>query len=358
MRRVHSVGLTIAISALTVAAIAAMPSPRAGLPQGALPQAALKSASGELSAGQDASVSSQILNLKEINYYPADNAWTYMWTNFQPTVIGQDFAKIHALGANVVRIFIEPSVFGYPTVSSTYAGELSQVLALAAQNGLRVHLTLFDLWSQVTDITGSEQWVSSLLSGYSGDSEIAIVELHNEINTQNSAAVTWVTKLLPYIATVMPGTARTVSVAYISPQLFQQFTQALKNANTLPDFWDYHYYGSASGAYNQLKTIQSLASPLPLFIGETGYSTAGTSQTQAAAEQAQASYYQSLFTATKQLGLPSPAPWIYSDFASGAIPPTVEAGASQYGYGLFRLGGTAKPAATIVQEGFNGTLGG
>lgn len=345
MRLVHTAVLTIAI--LAVAALASLAAQS--------PQAAMRSASGRIPADQDSALASKILNIKEINYYPADNAWTYMWTNFDPAAIGKDFAKIRALGANVVRIFVQPSVFGYPAVLPAMASELSQVIALAAQNGLRVHLTLFDLWSQAADITGSEEWVSSLLSGYAGDPRIVIVELHNEVNVQNSADVTWVTKLLPYLSSVMPGTLRTVSVADISPQLFAQFTHEL--GNSLPDFWDYHYYGPASGAYSRLKQIQALAAPLPLFIGETGYSTAGTTQSQAAAEQAQASYYQGVFSATQALGLADPAPWILNDFAPGAIPPGITSGASQYGFGLYRVDGTPKPAAAIVQEGFGGTLG-
>jgi endo-1,4-beta-mannosidase len=297
---------------------------------------------------------SAIQGIKEMNYYPANGGWTYMWTKFDPTVISQDFAKLQTLGANTVRIFVQPSVFGYPTVQPAMASRLAEVISLAAQHSLLVHLTLFDWWSDPTDITGSEEWASSLLAPYKGDSEVAIVELHNEVNPQNAQYVSWVTTMLPYLATIMPGTLRTVSVASVTPAVFAQWVQELKS--TPPDFWDYHYFGSAAGAQSTLSQIQALAAPLPLLIGETGSSTAGTTATLSAAEQTQANYYRAVFAVAASLNLPDPAPWTLNDFASGAIPPGSTANdPKQYGYGLVQVDGTPKPAAAVVQNEFSGS---
>ena len=234
------------------------------------------------------------------------------------------------------------------------ASRLSEVIGLAANHSLRVHLTLFDWWSQYTDIHGSKEWVSSLLSRYRDDPRIAVVELHNEINPQDPEAVAWVTTMLPYLSTVLPGTLRTVSVANVPLQVFALFTDELKNSP--PDFWDYHYYGSPGDAYSVLSRIKALAAPRPLFVGETGYSTDGTPGDQAAREQAQAAYYRAVFTAAAALGLPTPAPWILNDFSPGAIPPESRAAddPAEYGYGLFQANGTPKPAAAVVRRAFSG----
>jgi endo-1,4-beta-mannosidase len=295
-----------------------------------------------------------IADLKEVNYYPAAGGHTYMWSRFDPTVIDRDFARIHALGANTVRIFIQPSVFGFPAVRPVMADRLSEVIGLAAKHSLRVHLTLFDWWSQYTDIHGSKEWVSSLLSRYRDDPRIAVVELQNEIYPRNRAAVAWVTRMLPYLSTVMPGTLRTVSTASVPPEVFALFTRELKSSP--PDFWDYHYYGPAADAYSLLSRIKALAAPRPLFIGETGYSTDRTPGDQATQEHAQAAYYQAVFTAAEALGLPRPAPWILNDFSPGGIPPESPAvhEPAQYGFGLFQLNGTPKPAAAVVRRGFSG----
>jgi hypothetical protein len=301
-----------------------------------------------------ADLESRVRDLKEVNYYPAADGHTYMWSRFDPTAIDSDFARIRALSANTVRIFIQPSVFGFPTVRPVMADRLSEVIGLAAKHSLRVHLTLFDWWSRYTDIHGSKEWVSSLLSPYRDDPRIAVVELQNEVSPQNREAVAWVSMMLPYLSTVMPGTLRTVSIGSVPPEVFALFTHELKNSP--PDFWDYHYYGPAGDAHSLLSRIKALAAPRPLFVGETGYSTDGTPGDQAAEEQAQAAYYRAVFNAAAALGLPSPAPWTLNDFSPGAIPPISRAAdePAQYGYGLFQLNGTPKPAAFVVSRAFSG----
>ena len=291
--------------------------------------------------------------LKEVNYYPAADGWTYMWTRFDPTAIDRDFTRICALGANTVRIIIQAPVFGFPTVRPVMADRLSKVIGLAAKHSLRVHLTLFDFWSQYTDIDGSKEWVSSLLSRYRDDPRIAVVELQNEVNPQNPEAVAWVTTMLPYLSTVLPGTLRTVSTASVPPEVFALFTHELKNSP--PDFWDYHYYGPPGDAYSLLGRIKALAATRPLFVGETGYSTDAAPGGHATQEQAQAAYYRTVFTAVTALGLPSPAPWTLNDFSPRAIPPSsgIADEPAQYGYGLFKLNGTPKPAAAVVLRAFS-----
>jgi hypothetical protein len=301
-----------------------------------------------------ASLESRVRDLKEVNYYPAADGHTYMWSRFDPTAIDHDFARIRALGANTVRIFIQPSVFGFPTVRPIMANRLSEVIGLAAKHSLRLHLTLFDWWSNYTDIHGSKVWVSSLLSRYRDDSRVAVVEPQNEIYPRNREAVTWVRKMLPYLSTIMPGTLRTVSTASVSPEAFALFTHELKSSP--PNFWDYHYYGPPGDAYSLLSRIKALAAPRPLFVGETGYSTDGRPGDQAAQDQAQAAYYRAVFTAAAALRLPTPAPWILNDFFPGAIPPESPAAHNpiQYGYGLFQLNGSPKPATAVVSTAFSG----
>lgn len=341
MRHMRTVALTVAIALfIGVPLIVAI----------AVAQPTSNGAAGRPLAARQ----SQVQDLKEVNYYPAAGAHTYMWSRFDPTAIDGDFARIRALGANTVRIFIQPDVFGFPTVRPVMADRLSEVIGLAAKHSLRVHLTLFDWWSRFGDVDGSKEWVSSLLSRYRDDPRIAVVELQNEVNPQSPEAVAWVTSMLPYLSTVMPGTLRTVSTASVPPEVFALFTQELKSSP--PDFWDYHYYGPAADAYSVLSRIKALAAPRPLFVGETGYSTDAAPGGQAAQEQEQAAYYRAVFTAAAALGLPTPAPWTLNDFSPGSIPPVSPSAdePAQYGYGLFRLNGTPKPAAAVVSKAFSG----
>jgi endo-1,4-beta-mannosidase len=341
MRHLRIIGLTVAVMLGAVVALI-------------LAIGATRPTSDGAAKTRPAVQAGAIGDLKEVNYYPAAAGWTYMWSRFDLAAIDRDFARIRALDANTVRIFIQPAVFGFPTVRPVMANRLSEVIGLAAKHSLRVHLTLFDLWSQFTDVGGSKEWVSSLLSRYRGDPRIAVVELHNEINPRDPAAVAWVTRMLPCLSTVMPGTLRTVSTASVPAEAFALFTHELRNSP--PSFWDYHYYGPAGAAYSRLSRIKELAAPLPLFVGETGYSTDGPQGGQAAQVQAQAAYYRAVFTAAAALGLPDPAPWTLNDFSPTGIPPgQIAASPVSYGFGLFQPNGIAKPAASVVRTAFAGT---
>jgi endo-1,4-beta-mannosidase len=356
MRHRRTVGLTVAVVLcivipLIVAIAAAPPASDGATRRPPATEPSSDSAAGRLPGARE----SPVQDLKEVNYYPAHGGWTYMWSRFDPTAIDRDFARIRALGANTVRIIIQPMVFGFPTVRPVMAARLSKVVGLAAKHSLRVHLTLFDWWSRFTDIGGSKKWVSSLLSRYRRDPRIAVVELQNEVSPQNRKAVAWVTRMLPYLSTVMPGTLRTVSSGSVPAQDFALFTRELKRSP--PDFWDYHYYGPAGGAYSLLRRIKALAARRPRFVGETGYSPDVTPGNQAARRQAQVAYYRAVFTAAAALGLPTPAPWILNDFSPGGITPESPAvdEPAQYGYGLFQVNGTPKPAAAVVRRAFSRT---
>lgn len=341
MKHVRIAGITVAVVICAVIALI-------------VDIAASKPTSDRVAGQLPAAQATAVANLKEMNYYPASAAWTYMWSRFEPRVIDRDFARIRALDANTVRIFVQPSVFGFPTVRPVMANRLSEVIGLAARHSLRVHLTLFDLWSDFTDVAGSKEWVSSLLSRYRDDPRIEVVELHNEINPGDRPAVAWVTSMLPYLSSVMPGTLLTVSTPGVSPEAFAFFTRELSSSP--PSFWDYHYYGPPGAAYSVLGRIKALAAPRPLFVGETGYSTDGTSVDQAAQQQAQADYYRAVFTAAAALGLPDPAPWTLNDFYPMGIPPGQTADQPiAYGFGLLRLNGVAKPAAAVVRSAFAGS---
>ena len=50
-----------------------------------------------------AQIRARLADLKLINYYPAENAQTNLWTNWQPEVIDRDLARVTALNANAVR---------------------------------------------------------------------------------------------------------------------------------------------------------------------------------------------------------------------------------------------------------------
>lgn len=308
---------------------------------------------------QQTSIRNMLAYTKEINYYPSANGWDYMWSNWNASQINSDFSKISSMGFNTVRIILQAdsSSFSYPNPSSNSLNELNQVITIANAHNLKVHLTLFDWWSDYSDITGSKTWANAIITPFAGDSRISIIELQNEIDPSTSQ-MSWAQAMIPYLQSIDGGLPVTIS-EYGSDRM-QQLVTALNS--TPPDFYTYHEYNANDSIYNDLKQVVNIVNGLPLFIGETGYPTYpqysntpyGMDQETISQESYQEYYYRAMAYATEGLGLPIATPWIFSDFTNTAIP----GGSSneQYYFGLYRTDGSSKPAVATIQNLLAGSI--
>ncbi len=293
-------------------------------------------------------------NVKLVSYEPADASWTNMWTEFEPAQIGSDFARVEQLGANTVRITIDPDTFGWPAVTPTMANELQQVISLAQSNGLHVELTLFNWWTQYGQIAESEAWLGSLLTPYSNDPEIAFVELQNEIDPTNTQAMTWARALMPVaqqLAGNIPVTISTMGTEGLTGVL------ALKAAlaGDPPSFYDFHYYDPAGEAAAVLGSIKAAVAPATLFVGEAGmstYSASGESEETMLASD-QASYFATVEEATASLGLPAAGVYMLSDLDGADVPYPESVSPADWDFGIYNTDGSPKPAAAVVEQFFS-----
>ena len=286
-------------------------------------------------------------DVRSVSYFPARGGWTLMWTRFDADAIDRDFARVAWLRANTVRVIVPPNAFGYPAPSAEMSARLERVVELATRHELRVELTLFDWWHEYADVEGSRRWVAALLTRYAGDERIAFVELKNELGPQDPGAASWAAALIPYVRE-LTGKPVTISVPALDPA---RDLRALRTAlgGAQPDFYSAHFYRRPELAAEHLAAAMAAVAPLPLRLGETGYSTAmtydilpGVPVSPSAREAQQAYYLRSLTAVAHRLGLPAVQPWILSDFTPNAIPPddpAVHGNAREYRFGLFLLSG-------------------
>jgi hypothetical protein len=303
------------------------------------------------------------LDPKVIAYYPATGGWTTMWKHWDPARYRADFARIAALDANTVRIFVPVDLFGFPSPGEPYVGRLRQLVGIAAAQHLGVQLTLFDWFHPggYGDVAGSEQWAKALLAPYAGDPRVSFVEVRNEIDPDDPLAVAWARQLIPFVRSVLGGTPLTISVTG-SDQVGGLRTLKAGLVGAEPDFYSLHYYGgSGEQAYWELQAAKAVVAPQPLFFGETGYPTStrvsGYSDlplTRQAQEAAQAHFLKTVAYAALELGLPPPGIWTLDDFDPGGIPnaPQAPKNEAEYHFGLFRTDGSPKPAAAVVRRIF------
>lgn len=307
-------------------------------------------------------------SLRLINYFPSDAGWQYMWTRWDPDQINRDFATMAAMGANSVRITVFPSVMGFPVPSPLMRSRLSRIIALARARGLKVQLSLFDQFTDFSDISGSLTWARDVLAPLNRDPDIAFIDLRNELDAPstfgNPRVYRWIDALLPAVERDAPKAPVTLSVT--APAHITAMRAALR---VEPEFWDLHYYSSAGLAYRTMADAIRAAAPRPAFVGETGFATtaAGAPPGLPAGEPAlyayQAHYYQVIERAALSLGLGAAAPWTLYDFSLAAIPGRQQP--DQYAFGLLRENGTPKPAAAVIRtlfrsgkvgDGFNGAF--
>jgi len=286
---------------------------------------------------------------KSINYYPSTAAWSKMWTSFDATKVDADFAKAQALGATTVRAIIFPTTVGYPTPSATYADKLATFVKLADAHGMTVKLTLFDWWGSYSDVAGSTAWATSLLKPYKDDPRVISVELQNEFDATDTAAVAWAKKMVPAMRAAFPTMPLTFSVDGQAGAAGMAKIKAALAATPI-DYYDYHFYNNSERALAMIRQAQAAVSPAPIVIGETGLNTLQNT------EGEQAAFLARVFEAAKLAGVKSVSPWTLTDFAAGAIPDSAVAKLPvQYNYGLYRTNGVAKAAAAVVKAEFTGT---
>jgi hypothetical protein len=226
---------------------------------------------------------------------------------------------------------------------------LSTVVHLAKTRGLRVQLTLFDAFGLYRDIRGSKEWAASILSPYKNSSELAFVELQNEINPRDPVAMNWARQLLP----ALRGDLGNVPITVSTPGAGGLTNLVLlKHALLLTplDFYDFHFYGSMALAYDTLSKAKAIASPRQLYIGEAGFST-GTVKVSAQLTAQQYLYYSLVDAAARDLQLPPPAVWTMNDFSGTAR--SSQALGGQNFFGLYTASGAAKPALSEVSQYFS-----
>jgi len=289
-----------------------------------------------------------------VSYHPGANGPDPLAQNpIDTTRLDADFARIASLHANTVRLALNASV--RPGADTAF--RIETFLQHASAHGLRTQVTLFNGY-KAYDVAWSKTWAAGMLLRLAGDRRIAFVELQNEVDPTNAAAMTWARALMPVVRGLLHGIPLTVSEGGYCAVATNLALLKNRLGTSLPDFWDVHYYCPAAAAYVLLRRAVAVASPLPVLIGESGYSTVAddpsvphSAQGTAWQEAEQARFFQTVMDAAAAAGMPPAGVFLDSDISSAREPATKP---SELHFGLFRLDGTAKPAAAVVAAAFQG----
>lgn len=291
------------------------------------------------------------LPLREISYYPKDYPWREFWRHWPQAKVqmDEDLDRIKALGANTVRIFVHPDIFGYPIPTDIYRSRFDEALALIDAHRLKAHVTLFDCWQSWGDVSGSQTWVRHLVQPRRNDARIAVWELRNEVGLNQPAIRAWVQALFPYLKAQAGSTFCTVSVSNVE-WLADVVTLT---GSTPPDIYSLHWYPDVVSWTRPFPMVidraRELIGAAPLLIGEFGLSTYAYS------DISQADLYADVLYYAHQKGIDNLGGWTLNDFSPGAIScngPITKT--EELYFGLYRTDGSPKPAQPILLAAFHG----
>jgi hypothetical protein len=295
-----------------------------------------------------------------------------LWGTYNDAQVQSDLSLLSGMGANAVRIFVSTGDTGtYPSISPTFSSNLGDFVHTAQADGLKVVLSIFNQYPYIPAVSGgwsdtasAAKWMSSLVAPYKNNPEIAYLEMRNEVpapgydsptpSGSGTQAAAWLNALMPQLR-VDAGSDPIVLSQNHGVAGYEALDSAL-SAAAKPDAYSYHFYDYPGFLGGQLALLEQNLSK-PVFVGETGYSTAlsntvgggaGLAQDQNVRNAYQAWYLQAVSFVTNTMGLGNPGMWQLWDTPNASS-------AYETDFGLYdNSSGTtvAKPAAAALSAVF------
>ena len=250
---------------------------------------------------------------KGVNYYPQKTPWSFFWTRYNSSTIKTDFALIHQIGFNTIRIFVNFNDFNKGNVPPERLAQLKDLLDLAQNNNLKVIVTLFDYVGDyhLINMTSTDRQLETLLTTFKKHEAILAWDLKNEpdldFKSQDPEDVKdWLKWSIRQAKIYDPNHLITVGWAY--PE-----NAHLLNENL--DFVSFHSYKSPEELATGIETLKSKVNNKPLVLEEFGLSTyRGLWAPMGSSETDQADYFAKVKAILQQKGNIPSVVWTLYDF--------------------------------------------
>ncbi|MDQ6693116.1 MAG: cellulase family glycosylhydrolase [Chloroflexota bacterium] len=322
------------------------------------------------------------IKLKGTNFYPKDEPWATMWTQWDGEAARRDLARAAEVGINSVRVLVpyEPDT-GWTDadtgeVDPTYLNELRQMVQIAGELNMKVIVALYDFYDPFYDNPkpGSDaeartlRYLQEIIPTFANDDRVLAWDLHNEPDqyatwNQNHDPATmldWMGRMAAEIRRLDPNHPLTVGMwqfdnlfvsdAVGAPPLGQQAKG--KTAADLSDFLSFHSYNAGNMDW-QVHYIKDHNSVKPLVLEETGWPTGPPCQTPDYSESRQSVLYSIMVKAARDADMAGLLQWQLWD-----LPPGISSGqgkeTNEDYFGLLRRDGTWKPAMSLLRDGWPG----
>ena len=322
----------------------------------------------------------QAIKLKGINFYPKDQPWAYMWTQWDGEAAKRDLSRAQELGVDSIRIMVPYSpATGWTDketgkVPVTYTNQLKQMVQIAGDMDMKVIVALFDFYdpgketlAKVEAERRNKLYIETVVGAFADDDRVMAWDLHNEpdqygswkTDSRQKDFIAWMAMVAQEIRRIDSNHLITVGMsAYDS--LFvadntgapypEEAARGLAAAD-MADFLSFHSYNAGNIEW-QIEYIK-LHSDKPIVLEETGWPTGPSCTDPIYAESQQELLYRLMIDGANKEDIAGVMNWQLWDF-----PPGISKGSGQEThedyFGLLRQDGTWKPAMPLFRDGWPG----
>ncbi|MBI3914416.1 MAG: cellulase family glycosylhydrolase [Chloroflexi bacterium] len=303
--------------------------------------------------------------IRGFNYYPRLHPWKiFNIGEWEPQVTERELKLGAALGANVVRIFVDwnysldnvrvqQPITNYYSPITAYVDNVRECIEIAGRLNLKVILTLLDSMDFSMYLPQNvwivEEYVKAFVPLFANDPRLLCWDLQNEpdraIRTVgNSAVIPFFRRISSLVRQLDPQQLQTIGMIDRLPARY------FPDWNDWLDFFCFHYYDKAD-RLNALVQFYKTQTKKPMLLQEYGLATGGPGPDGAYTEQDQAAHYQAVLRTLDDNKMCGSVQWCLNDFPIGlAGNPPIQEDSPENHFGIFRLDYKEKPAAAVLRS--------
>ncbi len=303
--------------------------------------------------------------IRGFNYYPRLHPWkTFNAGEWEPQTTERELKLGAALGANVVRIFVDwnyslentkrqEPITNYYSPITAYVDNVRECVEIAGKLNLKVILTLLDSmdWSLYLPQNAwiVEEYLNAIVPPFVADPRILCWDLQNEpdraIRTVgNSAVIPFFRRVSLRVRELDPLHLQTIGMIDRLPARY------FPDWDAWLDFFCFHYYDKTE-RLNALVQFYKTQTKKPMLLQEFGLPTGGPGRDGYYSEAEQTAHYQTVLKTLDENKMCGSVFWCLVDFPIGlAGNPPIQEDSPENHFGVFRLDYKEKPAAAVLRN--------
>lgn len=290
-------------------------------------------------------------DIKGVNYYPRATPWHDFWSNWNDTIIRQDFRVMDSIGFNTIRIFVPYEEFGRGNVKMDKVEKLGELLDIAESNNLKVIVTLFDFLYdyELLNYSAIDRHIDLISDQIKDKPALLAWDLKNEpdldfVHYGQDKVESWLNFVLSRIRHYDPY--HHVTIGWLDPLAAPAY-------HDMVDFLSFHYYEAPELFTEKIDYLQdTLGVEKSILIEEFGLPTFNL-LVKKQTEEDQALYYDEMLSQIDQMPEVSFMLWTLYDFIdipNQVVGPLPWKKIPQKGFGLIKTDSISKPALKIVEK--------